>query len=374
MEMQFGQAYHQKLSSYIAAGKVPDVVYMWPGARDSSKILHDNKLMKDLNAVLGKDFLSNFNATALDVNLQGSKQLSLLPQSFTYCGIAYVNKRILADAGIAVPKTYTDLKKMVLKLRAKNVQTVLLPDGDQWPAESCLFSTMVGRYLGDAWLDQVKIGKVKFTDRAFVNVLTQYQKLYEDGIIQISNVQMGIGEGPALFAAGKAAIIFDGDWHVGAYLTDASTGKALIPPAVQKSDIVLINIPAFPGEKFPGAAAATAGVGLGISKDCSGAKLEAAKKLLEFYYGKEFQTMKWETGAYVPTRKGLKTEKLEPLSVKLSDFYAANTKACYVIDGVIDPNVYNILNVGLQAIPLGAKTPAQVAKEMQDAQNKLLKK
>lgn len=373
MEMLFSQAYHQKLSSYIAAGQVPDVVYMWPTSRDSSKILHDNKLMKDLSVVLGKDFLSNFNGAALDVKQQSSLQLSELPQSFTYTGVAYVNKKLFADAGLPVPKTYADLKKSVLKLRAKNVQTVLLPNGDQWPAQSCLFSTMVGRYLGDAWLDQVKTGKVKFTDKNFVNVLTQYKKLYDDGIINVSNVQMGYGEGPALFAAGKAAIIIDGDWRVGAYLTDKATGKALIDPKVQASDIELMNIPAFVGEKFPGAAAAIAGVGLGISKDASGAKLEAATKLLKWYYGKEFQTMKWETGAFVPTRTDLKTEKLEPLGQKLPKFYAANTKTCYVIDGVLDPSVFNVLNAGLQAIPLGAKTPAQVAKEMQDAQNKLLK-
>jgi len=46
-------------------------------------------------------------------------------------------------------------------------------------------------------------------------------------------------DGPALFAAGKAAFIIDGDWRVGAYLTDASTGKALIDPKVQGSDYEL---------------------------------------------------------------------------------------------------------------------------------------
>jgi raffinose/stachyose/melibiose transport system substrate-binding protein len=374
MEMLFSQAYHAKLSSYIAAGQVPDVVYMWPTSRDSSKLLHDNKLMADLGKVLGAEFLKPFNAAALDVKQQSSNQLSELPQSFTYTTVVYANKKLLKDNGLDLPKTYADLQKMVLKLRAKNIQTVTMPDGDQWPAQSCLFSTMTGRFLGDAWVDQVKLGKVKFTDKAFVAVLDQYKKLYDDGIINISNIQEGYGEGPARFASGKAAMIIDGDWRVGAYLTDASTGKALIPPANQASDFELIALPAFPAEKNPGAVSAIAGVGLGISKAATGAKLEAATKLLKWYYGKEFQTMKWETGAFVPTRGDLKTEKLEPLSQKVPGYYAANTKTCYVIDGVLDPSVFNVLNAGLQAIPLGAKTSAQVAKEMQDAQDALLKK
>lgn len=374
IERLFSQAYHQKLSSYIAAGQLPDVIYMWPTSRDSSKLLHDNKLMLDLGKVLGKDFLANFSAAALDVNNQSSKQLSELPQSFTYTTTVYANKKLLADNKIAMPKTYADLKAMVLKLRAKNVQTILLPDGDQWPAQSCLFSTMVGRMLGDAWVDQVVAGKVKFTDANFVAVLDLYKKLYDDGIINISNIQMGYGEGPALFAANKAAFIIDGDWRVGAYVTDKSTGKALIDPAKQTSDFELVNLPALPGEKNPGAVSAIAGVGLGISKSATGPKLDAAVKVVKWYYGKEFQTMKLETGAFIPTRKDITSDKIEPLTVKLSQYYQANGKTCYVLDGVLDPMVFNVLNAGLQSIPLGASTSKAVAAEMQAAQNKLLKK
>jgi raffinose/stachyose/melibiose transport system substrate-binding protein len=374
MEILFSQPYHQKLGSYVAAGQLPDVAYMWPTSRDSSKLLHDNKLMADLRKVLGPEFLGVFNAAALDPKQQSSGYVAELPQSFTYTSVLYVNKKLLADNGIALPQTYADLKKMVLKLRAKNVQTLILPNFDQWPAQSCLFSTMVGRYLGDAWVDKVKAGKVKFTDKDFVNVLNQYKQLYDDGIINVTNVQLGYGEGPAMFASGRASMYVDGDWRVGAYVTDRSTGKALIDPKAQEGDFEIVNFPAFPGEKFPGATSAIAGCGLGINKALSGAKLAAAKKLVEWYYGKEFQTMKWETGAFVPSRGDVSSSKLEPLSMKLPKFYAANAKVCYVLDGQLDPSVFNVLNAGLQSIPLGAETSQQVAKKMQDAQDKLLKK
>ncbi|HQO66637.1 MAG TPA: carbohydrate ABC transporter substrate-binding protein, partial [Spirochaetales bacterium] len=48
-------------------------------------------------------------------------------------------------------------------------------------------------------------------------------------------------------------------------------------------------------------------------------------------------------------------------------FYAENPKTCYVIDGVLDPAVYNVINDGLIAIGLGTKTAAQVAAETQAA-------
>jgi hypothetical protein len=83
--------------------------------------------------------------------------------------------------------------------------------------------------------------------------------------------------------------------------------------------------------------------------------------------------MKLETGAFIPTRKGLTSEKLEPFSKMMPQYYATIEKTCYVIDGVLDPSVFNILNDGLQALGLYAKTSAQVAAEMQAAQNALLK-
>ncbi len=375
MEILFSQAYHQKLAAYIAAGQVPDVVYMWPTSRDSSMLLHDKKLMKDLSVTLGKEFLSNFVAPALDVKQQSSKQLSELPQSFTYTTVMYTNKKLLSDNGLALPKTYADMKKMVAKLKIKNAQTLILPDGDSWPAQSCLFSTITGRMLGDDWVDSVKAGKAKFTDPAFVKALDFYAQMYKDGVINWSNVQMGYGDGPGLFASGRAAFFVDGDWRQGAYLTDKSTGKALIDPAKQATDFAYLNFPAIPGEKNPGVVSAIAGVGLGISAavPAGSEKEKAAVKLLKWYYGPEFQQMKLETGAFIPTRKGVTSEKLEPFTKMMPKYYSTINKTCYVIDGVLDPSVFNPLNAGLQALGLGAKTSKEVAAEMQAAQDALKK-
>lgn len=371
MEILFDRPFAQKLQAYTAAGTIPDVVFMWPTTNEASAQLQSKKLMKDLRTVLPADFLKNFTKAALDPNAQTSRQLSELPQSFTFTSVLYANVGLLKSLGLPVPKTYAELKALVPKLRVKNVQTLLLPNADKWPAQSCLFSTIAGRMLGDAYFDAVLAGKAKFTDKAFVDALAFFQQLYTDGVINTSNVQMGYGDGPGLFAAGKAAFIIDGDWRVGAYLTDKSNGKALIDPAKQQSDFELLNFPAIPGEKNAGATSAIAGVGLGINKDLSGAKLEAAKKLLLWYYSKEVQTMKLETGAYIPTRTDAVSSKLEPLTLKLRQFYAAAPRTTYVLDGVLDPTVFGPLNDGLQGIALGAQTPAEVAALMQKAQDAL---
>ena len=58
MEILFNNPFHEKLGAYIAAGNIPDVIYMWPSEKGSSAILHKMHLMKDLTKLLGPAFLS----------------------------------------------------------------------------------------------------------------------------------------------------------------------------------------------------------------------------------------------------------------------------------------------------------------------------
>ena len=368
-EELFSEPYHEKLAAYIAAGQVPDIMYLWPSMRSSSALIHEKKLVKDLAPLLGKDFLANFVAPALNVNAQASKMLAELPQSITYTTVMYTNKKLLADLGIALPKAYADLKAMVPRLRAKGIQTVLIPDGDKWPMQSCLFSTIVGRLLGDPWMDSTIAGKTKFTDAGFVNALTFVQSMFNDGVINWSNMQQPYGDGPGLFASGKAAFFVDGDWRQGAFVTDKASGQALIPPEKQATDFAFLNFPAIPGEKNPGVVSAIVGVGYGISADipAGSAKEKAAVSFIKYLYSPEVQQIRLETGAFIPTRKNVTSDMLEPFTKMMPQYYASIAKTCYVIDGVLDPGVNDWVNNGLQEIGLGAKTPALVAADIQKA-------
>jgi raffinose/stachyose/melibiose transport system substrate-binding protein len=373
VEILFSQAYHQKLGALVASGQIPDVVYLWPGARDSSFLMHKLGLVRDLRPLLGADFLKPFNKAILNPSLQASKKLAELPQSLTYTTTLYVNKKLLADNGFKPPKTYAEMKAMVTKLKAKGIQTLLLPDNDQWPAQSCLFSTILGRVAGDGFTDNLMAGKAKFADPGFMAALAFYAQLFKDGVIDKGNMTIAYGDGPGMFAAGQAAMYVDGDWHAGAYITDTSTGVALIPPDQQSTDFVFTNFPAIPGEKFPGVASLAPGVGLAITTAVKpGSDVEkAAVKLLKWYYGPEISAMKLRTGAFIPSRMDvLNFEGLEPFNKMISD-YKNTLKPCIVIDNVWDPSVFNTLNAGLQAIGLGTETPAGLAKKLQAAQDLL---
>jgi len=366
------EAFHQKVSAYIASGNLPDVMYMYPSGR--SMAIHENKLVKDLKPLLGEEFLSNFVPTALNTKTQGAGYLAELPQSICYTTVVYTNKGLLESLGLKIPTTYEELKAMVPTLKAHGIQTVLMANKDDWVMQSCLFSTIAGRYVGTKWFDDVKMGKVKFTDPEFIEALDMLKTMYDDGVISRNTIQLAYGEAPGLFASGKAAFFVDGDWKESAFLTNQTTGESLISPEKQKTDLALIEFPALPGENYPGTVSTTLGCGFGISSSipAGSAKEEAAVKLLKYLYSSEIQQQYLELGRYVPTRKDVSTENVEPIVKKMMGYYAQSDSSCYVLDSALDPSVYTVLNKVLQEIGLGSKTPEQAAAEIQKAMDKYI--
>ena len=361
------EPFHQKLAAYVAAGTLPDIIYMYPSGRSTT--LHEQKLVKDLAPLLGKDFLSNFIPSVIDPSGQKGKYLAELPQSISYTTVMFTNTRLLSELGLKVPATYAELKAMVPKLRAKGIRPVLMANKDDWVMQSCLFSTIVGRMLGDDWIDKALAGKVKFTDKEFIDALEFVQTMYKDGVIGRDTIQISYGEAPAIFAEGKAAFFIDGDWRQNAFLTDPSSGKALIDPKRQQTDFEFYNFPAIPGEKHPGVGSAVLGCGYGISASIPAGsdKEKAAVRFLRYLYSVDVQRQYLELGRYITSRKDVKSDKLEPFTLKMAEYHDSVPKTCYVLDGALDTSIYTPLNLGLQQIGLGTKTPQEVAQSIQVA-------
>ncbi|MGE5599806.1 MAG: ABC transporter substrate-binding protein [Bacteroidota bacterium] len=362
-EDQFNEPFHQRVASYIAAGNLPDVMYMWPGGRSAA--LHKNRLVKDLRPFLGdeaKDFLP-----AVLVNQAGG-YLGMIPIGLTSSHAFYINTKMLSELNLPVPKTYAQLKAQVKKLQAAGKDTVLMSYQDQWVGQSCLFSMIAGRLCGDKFFDDVLAGKAKFTDRPFVNALKFFRQLFVDGVLSKKNLLTPYGTVPGLFAAGNAPYLIDGDWRTGAFITDTTTKQALIPISEQKYYEMTV-FPAIPGEINHETTSGTPAAGFGMSAKipAGSAKEKAAWKLISWLVGPEAQRIRLETGAAFPSRKGITSEKLEPLQKTRAAFYSKFKSTTYVLDGLLDPQIYTPINVGLQELGLGTTTPEKVAANTQKA-------
>jgi raffinose/stachyose/melibiose transport system substrate-binding protein len=368
IEDQFNEPFHQKTEAYAASGNLPDVLYVWPSGRSTS--LHQNKLLKDLGPLIAKDGLkNNFAPVAMDPSQQASGYQAMIPLTMTASHAFYVNLEVLNDCGLQPAKTYAEMKAQVPILRAKGYETVMMPNKDTWVMQSCLFSAVAGRFGGADWHEKILKGQAKFTDPEFVAALDFIRQIYADGVIAPSSLGMDYGDGPGLFATNKGAYYIDGDWRVGAFITDASTGQALIAPARQDKFLITV-FPDIEGAKLNKSTSVILGTGWAMSSaiPAGSAKEDAAWRLIKWLTGVEVQTLGVEHAAYsTAANNGVDVSKLnlEPIQKTAGNLGKQYTTGTCVIDGVFHSDVYTPINDGLQELGLRTKTPQQIATETQ---------
>jgi raffinose/stachyose/melibiose transport system substrate-binding protein len=366
----YNDPYHNKLEAYAAAGQLPDLMYVWPSGRSTT--LHTKKLLKDLTPLIKRDGLEKlYSPASLDPAKQSAGYIAMIPRAITSTHAFYINNEVLRNAGLSPAKTYDELKAQVPVLKAKGYETVIMPNQDAWVMQSCLFSMAAGRFCGEGWEQKIHSGQAKFTDPDFVAALNFIKSLYDDGVISKSSLTTAYGDGIGPFATNKSAYYIDGDWRVGAFITDKSTGQAVISPAKQKNYSITV-FPDIAGAKFNASTSVILGTGWAMSAaiPSGSAREDAAWKLLKWLSGKEIQTHMLETGAITtPTRTDIDVSALtlEPLSLEASKLGTRYTKSTVVIDGSFKAEVHEPINEGLQAIGMGSQTPQQVAQAAQRA-------
>ena len=368
----FNEPFHMKVESYAAQGNLPDVLYCWPSGRSAT--LHNEGLIKDLTPFLKADgIFDDYAPTTTAPQIGGF--LGELPNGITATSMMFVNTKVLRENGLEVPKTYADLKAMVPVLNAKGIEVIQMDCKDGWVMQSCLFSLLAGRFGGADWYERLAAGEIDFEDEWFINALTVLDNLYKDGIINRNTLSIGYGSGRGDFANGKAAFYIDGDWACGAFQTDITTGQALFSPEAQETDIDLMNFPAVEGEVVHESNSVVVGTGWAMSADIPAGSAEeaAAWELIKFLEGEYVQTYRLTTGAAFPSLTTIDVAKvceengLEPLVAKRSDWYGRIQVATPVIDGVLDPAVYEVINTVLTEIGLDTCTPNQAAERVQEA-------
>jgi raffinose/stachyose/melibiose transport system substrate-binding protein len=360
----FNEPFHNKTEAYVASGQVPDVMYAWPSGRSTS--LHTQRLLKDLTPFIQRDGIASmFNPVALDPTQQSGNYLGVLPMGITVTNVVFINQEVLRDCGLQPAKTYAEMKAQVPVLKAKGYETILMANQDTWVMQSCLFSLVAGRFCGEGWEKKIQNGTAKFTDADFVAALQFIKTMYDDGVLSKNTLTTGYGDVVGQFATNKGAYMIDGDWRAGAFITDQSTGEALIPPAKQRN-ILIDTFPDIEGAKINRSNSAVVACGFGMSAaiPAGSPKEDAAWRLIKYLSGKEVQTFRVATGG-VPTPSRLDIDmgslNLEPITQAVGNLGKTFDKSTVVIDAVFDGPVYDPINDGLQAMGLGTQTPQRVA-------------
>jgi len=368
-ENLFDEPFHDKLRAYSSAGDLPDVMYVWPTTR-SEYLWNTTHQLKDLMPFIERDNLRGYYMPfVLDPANHASGRLDILPQGVTATHAFYVNMEVLEAAGLQPARTYAELVAQVPVLRARGIQTVLIPAQSNWVMQSCFFSMILGRFAGADWDKRIANNTASFTDPDFVAGFDFIRQIFADGVIQRDSFGVDYGDGPGMFANNRAAYYIDGDWRLGAFITDEQTGQALITPERQNNIRVTV-FPEIPGAKFNASSSVILGVGYAMSADipAGSAKERAAWELVKYMVGKDVSQLRTQRGGTpTPSRTDLDfaAMNLEPMQIAVGNLGTQYTTGTAVIDGVLAGEVNGAIEVGLIELAMGRRTAAQVAADVQ---------
>ncbi|WP_189536349.1 ABC transporter substrate-binding protein [Streptomyces roseolilacinus] len=275
-----GADYQTKLQTIISGKQAPDVFFNWGGG--SIKPYVDAGLLLPLDDFIAKDpgLRNNFLPSVFDTAVVDGKAYGV-PMRGTQPVLLFSNKKVLADAGVAAPRTWDDLLAAVRTLKGKGITPIALGGGDRWPTQMW-FQYVYDRVAGPELFRKVLDGdKSAWESPDSKKALGMLRELVDAGAFgtNYDSVKFTDGGSPALLATGKAAFELMGSWEY-------STLQDAYPDFV-KSDLGYGAFPAVEGGKGdPGNLAGNANNFYSVLKKTR--HPEAVADFLKLMYSDEF--------------------------------------------------------------------------------------
>ena len=348
----FDEAYHNKLQAMAVAGQLPDIMFLWPGARTGT--VTENGLAKDLRPWLeGKE--DQFADIAMAP--QGPNgEIWELPEQVTATHVMFANERLMDELGLEYPETVEELVRQGETIREAGYIPIAMDNGGGWQMQSCLLSALVERTGGMEWFESAIAGDASFADDEFVDSLRVIEALAENDMFSPGVNTAQYGEALTSFVNEEAVYFIDGGWRVNNLVTEL---------AVEQKDYVSLNVfPELPVTRGKGdSTSMVAGTGYGMNADLEGEEAEAAWAWIWFYSGPEGSKIRQAEGA-VPAYKLPVPDDIDPMVGKLTEF-VGNTPAGYVIDAKMSQEAMGELQPLLQELIFGSVSPADVGEQFE---------
>lgn len=163
--------------------------------------------------ITDQDFVQNYDeASIADAGSFNGRVYSVNLGRVSYSGM-FVNDDILAEVGVAIPTTWSELVAACDAVKAAGYECMTAGGGDGWPI-------FVGSYglLGSLYPDQAALmeglwtGTAKWNDEAGMELWNRYQ-VYAQDMLEPGVTALSHDAAPARYAAGDVAFMPTGVWQ-----------------------------------------------------------------------------------------------------------------------------------------------------------------
>lgn len=199
--------YYTVLKTKLNSGEGPDIMGGQSGVNTVTIDINAEKNAVDLSGEPWAKLVDPLVAAQATVNgkLYGLTYWDTL-------GLVWVvnyNKKVFADNGISVPKTYDELKAAAQKLKDAGIQPIFEPVADGW--HHTLWFNEVGPIYEEATpglAEALNANKAKFAgNELMLTNLRQLKEMYDSGFLGDNALADTFAEAPAKLAAGEVAMV-----------------------------------------------------------------------------------------------------------------------------------------------------------------------
>ncbi|AGX02263.1 MULTISPECIES: ABC transporter substrate-binding protein [Bacillaceae] len=332
--------YMDVMKTRLIGGEGPDVFYL--DAFEAPGLI-ETGVLEPLDEYAGEDFdVADFEKPLLEAFQNDGKTYGF-PKGYSTLGLFY-NKKMFADAGVEVPKTWDELREVSKSLtKGKDVY------GFGQNPELARTYFIANSSGGQA----VKENKANFTDPKVVESLQPYvdQHLVDKTAAQPNEV--GAGWTGEMFGQGKAAMVIEGNWAI-----------PFLDSTFPDIDYGIAEVPSINGKQ--GTMAFTVSYVMNAASE----KKEASWELISYLTGKEGMETWTSKGFELPSRKSV-AEKLGYDKDELRGALVAGAPYATVwADGTNLPIIFNNFNNQFVSAYLGERPLDEALKEAEETANK----
>lgn len=333
------EQYMDVIKTRLIGGEAPDVFYL--DAFEAPALI-ETGVLEPLDDYVNDDFdLDDFEKPLLEAFQVNGKTYGF-PKDYSTLALFY-NKKMLEEAGVAVPKTWDEFREASKKLTKDGVYGFgVAPE-------------LARMY----WLAESKGGKVvkddeaAFASKEVIEALQPIIDMHNVDKTAVEPKEVGVTWGGELFGQGKSAMVIEGNWAI-PYLADTF-------PDI---DYATAELPVVDGDN------ATMAYTVAYVMNGASEKKEAAWKLISYLTGKEGMETWTSKGYALPTRISV-AEKLGFDKDELrGPLVAGASYATVWANGVNLPVITNNFNNQFLSAFLGKRPLDEALKEAQEQANK----
>ncbi|MCF7907657.1 MAG: ABC transporter substrate-binding protein [Candidatus Omnitrophica bacterium] len=361
------ETYSMKVTAGARAKTLPDIFGILGEKKTVGSFIrakHISDLTSDMTAD-SKTWQKRFYPQTLDVvvfkknNYSGVKPgIYGVPIDTTVMQFVY-NKSLLNDLGLpGPPETFEDFINYANRVKEKEKTFGFVCGwGEGWLLNA-LATEWAINLMGEKKFLSTLEGSVSYTDPDWIKVFSLFETLRNSGILSPNIATMTNKESENAFSKGKALFSFNGSWSMNVY--------AQLNPELNYGFFSLPKV----SKNYP--VKVWGGSGTSFMVNDRSPNKDKAIEFLKWLTKKEQQIFLIKETNNLPAIKGCEdqmSERLKKLTLNLNNLTHPD-----VWPGNEDSRVIESLNRGLQQIVMGLKKPQEVAKEVQEKKDKIVKR